>query len=641
MLRVPLGKDLEIHMLPMRPKASKSTGGLWLHQNLAIIPSQPLAPLVHKNVAGIDQERPASSPCPSSSSSSNSKSSIDFSPHSSGNTSDSEEEAPAANGGGGDDQKEKKEDTEDGNSSDSSCTSNSSVQESESEKEEDDNGVLIDTNKDKITYDGVDPTDDDDSEESDGNSDLENSYPRLPPAPVDTLIKSRQQEAYKDLQLTEKMKQKVISDARQRHQERQQAQRSKKKTPNSKRQRSKSDVVSNKSTRLERRHSSTDVVKTQQEQEGDEWMVDCSCGVNKKNYDDGTSMIECDSCSHWVHAKCADKQPETVAREKFLCFRCCWMFDCVCSVRRQPNHDDGQRMVECESCKTWQHTECVRIPMTEEPADDYRCPRCVRKARRRKSAAKGSRSRDRQRKRSHAKSSRPHPKSTDTSPVAAMKVRSSARSLDTLTTSTRSHRSKRFDIKTSSKMDKKGATAAPALSSPPRLAVSPASTPPPPSSPPPPSVVSSRAHSGYAKHDRDRGHIKRRSERKEEHSSGSNALSCRTRCRSLGSCQSSAEKTHSDSSEKKHYVAPQTGVTPSPRGKGFMLRGYSPAAARTSASSSRAVDTRPPLPLIPPSAGASSGNNNNSHNSHGRKRNVSSARDRLAKKLKIRKSSLR
>ncbi|CAI5730009.1 unnamed protein product [Peronospora destructor] len=72
-----------------------------------------------------------------------------------------------------------------------------------------------------------------------------------------------------------------------------------------------------------------------------------------------------------------------------------------------------------------------------------------------------------------------------------------------------------------------------------------------------------------------------------------------------------------------------------------MLRGYSPAADRTSASSSRATEARPPLPLTPPSAGTGSGNNRNSHTSHGRKRNVSSARDRLAKKLKMRKSSLR
>jgi hypothetical protein len=53
------------------------------------------------------------------------------------------------------------------------------------------------------------------------------------------------------------------------------------------------------------------------------------------------------------------------------------------------------------------------------------------------------------------------------------------------------------------------------------------------------------------------------------------------------------------------------------------------------------VDVRPPLPLTPPSGGGSSAQSYSS-NGHGtRKRKGSSARDRLAKKLKIKKSSLR
>ncbi|KAI9981323.1 hypothetical protein PInf_008981 [Phytophthora infestans] len=263
----------------------------------------------------------------------------------------------------------------------SDSSSDSSADESDQEK---DDGVMIDTDDEKDkAHNLIDPTDEDLSD-SDGSSDLENSYPQLPSAPVDTLIAFRQRAAQKELQMSEKLKKEVIADARQRHQERQQALRSKKKkkSPQSKRRHSKqSDSIFNGSNHTNGSTGTADAME-------DEWMVDCSCGLKEKNYDDGTSMIQCDSCSHWVHAKCADKQPEAVAQEKFLCFRCGWMFDCVCDIRRQLNHDDGQRMVECESCETWQHTKCVGIPMTEEPADDYRCPRCVKKARRRKSGSK-------------------------------------------------------------------------------------------------------------------------------------------------------------------------------------------------------------------------------------------------------------
>ncbi|GMF14306.1 unnamed protein product [Phytophthora lilii] len=613
---------------------------------------------------GDAKQRAANSPCPSSSSSSLSSSSSSSdssasasSSDSSNSSSDNEDEAPpppagSGNGGGGnggDDQKKKDdEDEDDGNSSDSSSSSDSSAGD-DSDQEEDD-GVMLDTD-DEQPLNGVDPTDDDLSGESDGSSDLENSYPRLPSAPVDTLIAFRQQAAQKELQLTKKLKNEVIEDAKQRQQERRdQAQRSKrkKKAPQSKRRHSKqSDVLSNRSGHLGHHSNGSagtvdvKMVTTQEKEEEDEWLVDCSCGLKEKNYDDGTSMIQCDSCSHWVHAKCADKQPEAVAQEKFMCFRCSWMFDCVCAVRRRPNHDDGQRMVECESCKTWQHTMCVGIPMTEEPPDDYRCPRCVKKSHRRKSELKTSGSRDRQRKRSHAEPSRHHRKSKDASPVVAVDVRSSARAIDSLTTPTRLHRSRRTEARESPKMEKKLAQLPPL---PPVPAASPPTTPPPPpSTPPPPSVVSSHALPGSTKHDRSHGRVKRRSEREREHSSASTSSSHRKRDRSLGE-NSTSTKTYSQSeqSDVKHHAPPPSAVTPSPRGKGLMLRGYSPASSRANATTSESVDVRPPLPLTPPSGGASSGNSYSSNNGHGgRKRKTSSARDRLAKKLKIKKSTLR
>ncbi|GMF19339.1 unnamed protein product [Phytophthora fragariaefolia] len=574
----------------------------------------PNARAAAQRSGGARQQRPAGSPRASSSSSSSSdasssSSSSDSSASDSSNSSgDSEDEAPPpANGGsgrgnGGDDQKNGKDDQkngkdddaeeDDGNSSDSSSSSDSSAEDG-SDQEEDD-GVLIDKDdeKDKL-LNGVDSTDEDVSGESDGSSDLENSYPRLPPAPVDKLIAFRQQAAQKELQMTVTLKD-VVADARQRQQERRgQAQRSKrkKKASQSKRQQSKqSDTLAIGSSHLERHNTNgstgtVDVKVAAQEQDAteDEWMVDCSCGLKEKNYDDGTSMIQCDSCSHWVHAKCADKQPEAVAQEKFLCFRCGWMFDCVCSIRQKPNHDDGQRMVECESCKTWQHTMCV------------------------------------------------------------------ARSVETLTTPIRAHRSRRAEANASPKVERKtphGQVPPP----PPVPAVSPPSSPPPPPlMPPPPSIVAARALSRASKHDRIDERAKKSGESERECTSGSNSSSRRGRGQSLGTSPSPSTKTHTraDSDEIERQAPLPATVTPSPRGKGLMLRGYSPASARTDAPSSRSVDVRSPLPLSPPSGGASSGRSYSSHHSQGihdrggRKRKTSSARDRLAKKLKIKKSSKR
>uniref|UniRef100_M4BT00 PHD-type domain-containing protein n=1 Tax=Hyaloperonospora arabidopsidis (strain Emoy2) TaxID=559515 RepID=M4BT00_HYAAE len=580
-------------------------------------------------------ERPvSSSPHPSSSSSDKSSrrdSIVAFSVH----KSDSEDGSPSppanknsSSGGGGDDQKEKKDDEEDRDNGDSSSSSDSSSD--ESDVENDDCRVAMDA--DEVKDNGIDPTDDDMSGESDGSSDLENAYPRLPPAPVDVLMDYRHQAAHKELQLIDKMKQQVIADARQRYHERLRAHRSKKKTPTLQmnQQHSQSNPVINEMKHRERRRASASTEVTMarhgQRQVEDEWLVDCSCGLKRKNYDDGTSMIQCDICMHWVHAKCADKLPEAVAQEKFVCFRCCWMFDCVCTVRHQPNHDDGQRMVECTSCNTWQHTICVGIPETKEPADDYRCPRCVKKARRRKSDSKGSNSRDRRRRRSCAESQRHSRKRAHSSRAGSVDMRSSARSLDNLESTTRSHRSSNAEVQGSQKK----APAALVVSSPSVLAASPPSTPPPPPSPPPPLRS--------AKYDVSNGHTKQRSRREKKRLSASTSSSRRKRSHSLGS---SLKKTHTEASERERHSSPPDVATSSARGKGLMLRGYSPAAANTGASSSRSETVRPPLPLTPSSSGASCENSHNNHGHIDRKRKVSSARDRLEKKLKIRKSSMR
>uniref|UniRef100_A0AAV1U403 PHD-type domain-containing protein n=1 Tax=Peronospora matthiolae TaxID=2874970 RepID=A0AAV1U403_9STRA len=576
----------------------------------------------------------SSSPRPSSSSSGKSSSSrresfAAFSVH----KSDSEDGSPSPpanniSSSGGDDQKEKRDDEEDRDHGDSSSSSDSSSDESDIGN--DDCRVAMDA--DEVKDNGIDPTDDDMSGESDGSSDLENAYPRLPSAPVDMLIDYRQQAAHKELQLTDKMKQQVIADARQRYHERLRAHRSKKKTPTLQinQQHSQSDQATNGMKHRERRRESVStevtVARHGQRQVEDEWLVDCSCGLKRKNYDDGTFMIQCDICMHWVHAKCADKLPEAVAQENFVCFRCCWMFDCVCSVRHQPNHDDGQRMVECTTCNTWQHTICVGIPETEEPADDYWCPRCLKKARRRKSDSKESSSRDRRRRRSCAESQRHSWKRAHPFRAGSVDMWSSARSQDNLESTTRSHRSRHAEVQGS----QKEAPAALVVSLPSVLAASPPSTPPPPPSSPPPLRS--------AKYDVSNGHTKQRSRREKKRLSASTISSRRKRGHSLGS---SLTKTHTEASERERHSSPPDVATPSARGKGLMLRGYSPAAANTGASFSRSETVRPPLPLTPSSSGAGCENSHNNHSHVDRKRKVSSARDRLEKKLKIRKSSMR
>ncbi|RLN87115.1 hypothetical protein BBJ28_00015806 [Nothophytophthora sp. Chile5] len=568
---------------------------------------------------------------------------------------------------------EKEEEEDDGNSSDSSSSSESTAAGADESDQEEDDGVVLDTEEEEtplksmLTQDASNAPmlNEDSSSESDGSSDLENAYPRLPSAPVDALIALRRQAAREDLQMSSELKDEEVARARQRQQERhelaQRAKRRKKTTQTSKRRHSKQggDAVANgsgKTARSGRRHSNgtnghADVtlapplgaVQQQQMMTEDEWMVDCSCGRREKNFDDGSSMIQCDSCSHWVHAKCADKLPEAVAQENFLCFRCGWMFDCVCDVRRRPNHDDGQRMVECEGCKTWQHTACVGVPMTEEPPDSYLCPRCVKKASRRKAAAKPSAGHLRQRKRDHLEPPRRDRKSRDASPVPVVDMRASAPSGDSTTAvgSTATNKKKSDEAKPEKKEPLISLPPPPLAPAPtPTPAASPPSTPPPPpSTPPPPSVAPPHALPGFAKHEQ----LKRKKERVEKHLPSSKSSSNRKRGRPHGSSSSSSKKKHPqlETPDVTRLAPPPATVTPSPTGKGAMIRGFSASTPSLGVPTSLSVIVRPPLPLTPPSGGASSGHSHSSHGHGGRKRKGGSARDRLAKKLKIKKSSRR
>ncbi|KAI8951018.1 hypothetical protein F4801DRAFT_546936 [Xylaria longipes] len=55
-----------------------------------------------------------------------------------------------------------------------------------------------------------------------------------------------------------------------------------------------------------------------------------------------------------------------------------WIFDCICGVYGQV--DDGTHSVACERCNTWQHSKCVGISEEEADRDDFHfiCKNCQR-----------------------------------------------------------------------------------------------------------------------------------------------------------------------------------------------------------------------------------------------------------------------
>lgn len=56
-----------------------------------------------------------------------------------------------------------------------------------------------------------------------------------------------------------------------------------------------------------------------------------------------------------------------------------WMFDCVCGVYGQV--DDGSHSVACERCNTWQHSKCLGINEEDADRDDFHfiCTSCRRR----------------------------------------------------------------------------------------------------------------------------------------------------------------------------------------------------------------------------------------------------------------------
>lgn len=58
-----------------------------------------------------------------------------------------------------------------------------------------------------------------------------------------------------------------------------------------------------------------------------------------------------------------------------------WVFDCVCGLHGKV--DDGQHSVSCERCNIWQHSRCLGINEDEAEKDDFHfvCSSCRRRAR--------------------------------------------------------------------------------------------------------------------------------------------------------------------------------------------------------------------------------------------------------------------
>ncbi|OQR84167.1 lysine-specific demethylase PHF2 [Achlya hypogyna] len=118
----------------------------------------------------------------------------------------------------------------------------------------------------------------------------------------------------------------------------------------------------------------------------EEWYFECGCGQKGANYDDGRRMVQCETCPTWQHTHCAGIPDDQEPPAGYTCFKCNatapgdWMVQCSCGIRAK-NYDDGCRMVACDRCNTWQHTLCAGIPNNQEPPDNYVCLPCATKKR--------------------------------------------------------------------------------------------------------------------------------------------------------------------------------------------------------------------------------------------------------------------
>ncbi|KAJ0406958.1 hypothetical protein P43SY_005191 [Pythium insidiosum] len=252
------------------------------------------------------------------------------------------------------------------------------------------------------------------SSESEGD-DGDDAYPELPPIPVDALLALRKDAKRIELSMSRAERDAVVTTARLHALEQQQANGKKKKKTSKAKGATTGKAKSAPSKAKAKTPIEASVVAIVPWSEEPEWIVECVCGLGGRNYDDGTKMVQCGNCSNWVHAACI---PEPIP-DDFWCFKCKdtsgdWMFDCACGIR-QKNYDDHSRMIECETCQTWQHTLCNGISNDMEAPSNFCCSRCSETKATKSRASKASKEKS-SGKRS-TKSKQKVPKSTPT-PIA-------------------------------------------------------------------------------------------------------------------------------------------------------------------------------------------------------------------------------
>nr|CCA18791.1 conserved hypothetical protein [Albugo laibachii Nc14] len=206
-------------------------------------------------------------------------------------------------------------------------------------------------------------------------SDCEELYPFLPPAPVDELVLPWKQFKRQQIDSLLAQNRDEMIKAILRRQESQLCKCSSKTAI-------KKDLVQ---VSKERGSSSTNHVLSSRNEAADDsgyWIMECSCGVGGVGVDDGQLLVECEKCKHWLHMKCAKQRLDVTSDkelpEPFYCFECEWTVDCICGVHCM-NYDDYQRMIQCDVCSSWQHTLCAGILDSEEPPNTYKCSKCLSK----------------------------------------------------------------------------------------------------------------------------------------------------------------------------------------------------------------------------------------------------------------------
>ncbi|KAF1319022.1 hypothetical protein FI667_g13372, partial [Globisporangium splendens] len=355
-----------------------------LQTDLQLTKERPSSTKVERKVA-LD---PSSSPCPSttsntsssiSSSSSESSSSVSDSSSSSLSESDSDEPPEKQEEKEEEQEEEEKPGDESGSDSDSSSSSSSDSSSSSSSSSS--------SNHTAAPVDEANEDDGESSTSESEESDLENAYPRLPSAPVDALLAVRKLAKLEEMKITSGTKDEIIQRARKHQRERlDQLRRSKKKEPTKEKQFVKKQIFHDQSTLHQANSNHVQISvgiasadgSMSAEEQGD-WVVHCSCGMSGRNIDDGTKMVECDKCKNWVHQNCALKPGRTEVPDFFLCFQCeAWYFECVCGMKGS-DYDDGTSMIECDGCQVWQHTKCAGFQDGEELPKYFQCQICQRR----------------------------------------------------------------------------------------------------------------------------------------------------------------------------------------------------------------------------------------------------------------------